>query len=296
MEEIIKLLECPVCFQHSISDTYLQCRNGHSGCLECYSRLKNCPICRTLLRIPTIKTFSKETTTAFQLRYFQVTKIGHGTALLKALTYHFKCTLCNQIPTRRNIWQCREGHIKCSECQNPPLKVSECHLCEDDLSLAGYRSIFAEKLVSLVIKSCRYVDRGCKAAILDLTNHENDECVFRDVRCIFLQCHEVMPMDKFLSHLQQLHRFHYFISWDAIVSKTIGSFDLPEKFLGFPVDKCHKITHLKLSDNKRFFFVFSAIAVLCTFVAWVYYADFPSSEAKNFGFHLKLFKEGSDHT
>lgn len=131
MEEIIKLLECPVCFQHSISDTYLQCRNGHSGCLECYSRLKNCPICRTLLSIPTIKTFSKETTTAFQLRYFQVTKIGHGTALLKALTYHFKCTLCNQIPTRRNIWQCREGHIKCSECQNPPMKVSECHLCED---------------------------------------------------------------------------------------------------------------------------------------------------------------------
>ncbi len=137
------------------------------------------------------------------------------------------------------------------------------------------------------------MDRGCKAAILDLTNHENDECVFRDVRCIFLQCHEFMPMAKLWSHLQQ-HRFHYFISWDAIVTKTIGSVDLPEKFLGFPVDKCHKITHLKLSDNKRFFFVFSAIAVLRTFVAWVYYADFPSSEAKNFGFHLKLFKEGSD--
>jgi hypothetical protein len=297
MDEIIKLLECPVCFQHSMSDTYIQCINGHSGCVECFSRLRDCPICRTYLK-PTITTFSQETATALKVKYFQVTKLER-TAALKVLMELFKCTLCNHIPTRRNILQCPFGHIKCSECENPPEKQRICFLCDYDLlSICRYRSIFAEKLWSLVTKACRYTDRGCNATMLDLTDHERDDCIFRDVRCIFIKCYEIMPLCMFLSHIQESNqKFHYFYpqepSWDKIVTENTGFVDLPERVHGLPAEKWHKIINLTLAGNKSFFFVFSAISVLGTCVAWVYYVGTPN-EAKHFGFHLKLFKKGSD--
>ena len=255
MDEIANLLECPVCFQHSMSDTYFQCRNGHIGCIECFSNLENCSICRIVLE-PSIKPFSQETITALQLRYFQVTKLKRE-AVLKTLTDLFKCTRRKQIPTRRNIWQCCEGHIKCIECEDRPFKVLLCRLCDDECSLSRYRSIFAEKLFSLVVKPCRHADRGCNTTMLELTDHEKAECGFRDIRCIFIECKEIVPLHKFALHMRELNQFHYYTpqmpNWDDIATENTGFIVLPENLFDLPVEKYYKIFYLKLANNKIFF-------------------------------------------
>ncbi|XP_033608315.1 E3 ubiquitin-protein ligase SIAH1A-like [Cryptotermes secundus] len=42
---LLKLLECPVCFEYMESPIHL-CRNGHNICQKCRPRLSNCPVCR----------------------------------------------------------------------------------------------------------------------------------------------------------------------------------------------------------------------------------------------------------
>ena len=43
-------LECTVCFEiPKIETKVFQCINGHLFCLECYTKLNNCPTCRKIL-------------------------------------------------------------------------------------------------------------------------------------------------------------------------------------------------------------------------------------------------------
>ncbi len=45
LSELVQLLECPVClkFPETETNSILQCRNGHIGCLDCFSMLAFCP-------------------------------------------------------------------------------------------------------------------------------------------------------------------------------------------------------------------------------------------------------------
>ena len=49
-EEIINSLNCPVCFEIPSKNQIYQCENGHTTCLDCYSKIQNnkncCPQCR----------------------------------------------------------------------------------------------------------------------------------------------------------------------------------------------------------------------------------------------------------
>ena len=45
-EEVLTLLECPVCLDH-ITPPVKQCVKGHLVCNECFPRLPHCPTCRS---------------------------------------------------------------------------------------------------------------------------------------------------------------------------------------------------------------------------------------------------------
>ena len=47
-EEVINSLNCPVCFEIPSKNQIYQCENGHTTCLDCYSKIqnKNCSQCR----------------------------------------------------------------------------------------------------------------------------------------------------------------------------------------------------------------------------------------------------------
>ena len=48
LEEIQKLLECPVCFQNpKCPDKVHFCSNGHMICDECQAKVQRCPVCRS---------------------------------------------------------------------------------------------------------------------------------------------------------------------------------------------------------------------------------------------------------
>ena len=48
-DELIEVLECPVCLKMPRQTPVYQCENGHCICSECYVKLTNCPICRKAL-------------------------------------------------------------------------------------------------------------------------------------------------------------------------------------------------------------------------------------------------------
>ena len=182
------------------------------------------------------------------------------------------------------------------ECEDPPLKRRICRMCDYELvSIARYRSLFAEKLFSLVVKPCRYTERGCNATILDLTDHERDECVFRNLRCIFWNCDEIVSLQEFKSHIQEENENHYTDLKRTVVNQcqTNGAVNLPRNEIDSPAEKSIKIVKLQMAEDKTFFFIFSACYFHKRCVALVYYLGTPN-EAKHFGFQLRLFKEGSD--
>ena len=48
VEDIQKLLECPVCFQNpKCPDKVHFCSNGHMICDECHAKIQRCPVCRS---------------------------------------------------------------------------------------------------------------------------------------------------------------------------------------------------------------------------------------------------------
>ena len=72
IQELVQLLECPVCYQNIEMESTIQCINGHHGCDDCFSALETCPVCRVEMT-KTIKSFSAETIEAVkrELRHFE---------------------------------------------------------------------------------------------------------------------------------------------------------------------------------------------------------------------------------
>merc|ERR1712227_947429 len=58
-ESIEDSLECPVCRDRVSGEVY-QCHAGHVMCVHCRSRLLTCPVCRSLLTLPAIRTRALE--------------------------------------------------------------------------------------------------------------------------------------------------------------------------------------------------------------------------------------------
>ena len=46
IEELIDILECPICLISLTTSPIYRCENGHLLCNQCRSKVENCPECR----------------------------------------------------------------------------------------------------------------------------------------------------------------------------------------------------------------------------------------------------------
>ena len=201
IQELIELLECPVCYQNTKLESYIQCRNGHHGCTKCFNKLKTCPMCRVALKCK-IKSFSPEV--------IKIAKkeLKHAQSFdSQKILDIFKCTVCCNVPTAKPVWQCTKGHIKCESCYH--YFVRACPLCfekrifsRDRQKPSLYKSQITEKILEKVVKCCRFKVYGCKEVIVELGNHETNVCIYRLENYI-------QAMLDYVCHLESIHkRFH----------------------------------------------------------------------------------------
>ena len=292
IKEFANLLECLVCFKTLETDSFLQCENGHIVCQACYSKLTNCPVCRIKFEFK-IKTVSDEMMVAIksELRHIED---ADGTIYLKNLMAFLKCVICQYCPTTLPTVQCVNGHLFCIHCI---FIYDTCIVCGAEPERWFYRSLIVQKLLELSAKKCRFARHGCNVVITNLNNHEWDECNYKEVRCIFEKCSEIISMPSLLDHLEELNPNHESLTiplssnLEEVPSRGNGILDLPLDW-----DKTassrrwYKTDYLKI-EAKSFFLVCCSDWLKTNF--YVYYLGLPK-EAKLFGFNLRLYKEDSD--
>ena len=169
---------------------------------QTHSRLSSCPVCRISLSLKAT-TISQETWLAFQaeLRHVEDFEV---TICLKLLLELLQCNICHLKPTKQPIRQCRNGHLICLECFG-----ACCVICKSYYYAPKYRNLIAELILSLLPKPCRFTSYGCKVVITDLNDHEQEDCIFRKVDCVFIGCFEKVQIIKLTNHLEEDHEKHH---------------------------------------------------------------------------------------
>jgi len=96
-----------------------------------------------------------------------------------------ECPVCILPPRSSPIYQCPTGHIVCSECQP---SLSRCPICNIKYRKILTRDFFAEKLLELLDRKCRYEIFGC-----DFYTKLSSDLVDHETSC---QCKPPMPVKR----------------------------------------------------------------------------------------------------
>jgi len=91
----------------------------------------------------------------------------------EAVLSYLECPVCILPPRISPIYQCPTGHLVCCECQP---SLARCPICNVRFRKILTRDFFAEKLLELVERRCRYEVDGCdfiSRVSLDLVEHES---------------------------------------------------------------------------------------------------------------------------
>ena len=292
LRELAQLLECPVCLQSSDIVQYVQCKNGHFGCYDCFSRLRKCPLCRINLRLKKdtmAKTIAYETCAVIQNELRHVENF-EGQVDLKYFLKIFKCSSCLFNPTRVPISQCINGHILCDDCYNESNPV--CFICQSYFYSPHFRSLIAESILSYLAKPCRFAKHGCKVNISELRDHDKENCIFREVYCVFIGCFKQIPIFKLTDHLKEDHHTlaTTFQSNQREMQNTDkGKLHLPENISDLQTfSDWKKFLYLKLDNINDFVAVSFACSIEKDFIFCVYYLGLPC-ERHLYLFELKLW-------
>ena len=101
--------------------------------------------------------------------------------ILEDLRKDLQCPVCWDTPRRVPIFQCRNGHIICQDCQ-PKLQTPNCPQCRIPYgNETPIRALTAERCIRQIPHKCIYANQGCQQppmALTDLETHER-ECEFR---------------------------------------------------------------------------------------------------------------------
>ena len=147
----------------------------------------------------------------------------------------FECTVCYNIPSKKSMKLCENGHPFCSNCQ---AKLSKCAVCQDKFStkpntLVGkildgitidckFKDYGCDKIINLVEQhkhqstcqyrsTCKYEEKGCFHILQPgetSLDHEN-ECVYRTVSCFHKECQPngvIMPIKNLKDHYYKYHK------------------------------------------------------------------------------------------
>ena len=290
LENFLKLLKCPVCWERSDPDNLIQCQNGHYGCRSCYGRLRTCPLCRIILQ-PEIQTFAQGTA---ELIRKELRHVENFSAQLnpESIVKIFKCTKCKLTSTTTSVFLCPKGHIRCYRCPIRGLFCWECAKLSNyktSTELYTIRCLAVEEILSSIPKPCRYTNHGCSAIIEGFTKHETN-CEYSENSCIMPLCGERVSLPKLLSHILEDCKFRNIVLDTDDTSKfndtCYGKVLIPSVSMGESWEYSH-VTILKLGVDR--YFLFSCVPQMMdsTVRFYTYFIGVPE-EAKNYHFTMKL--------
>jgi len=129
-----------------------------------------------------------------------------------------ECPVCIRVPRKPPIYQCKNGHLLCSDCHS---KLTYCPTCRT--RLGKIRSLMFERILSKIQHNCKNFDHGCKVKglLTTLDEHEKD-CTYRFVNCGYLSCKDQVPIEDVVEHLKTDHNLVKFLESE----KFEGSFYL----------------------------------------------------------------------
>ena len=149
----------------------------------------------------------------------------------------FECTVCYNIPSKKSMKLCENGHPFCSNCQ---AKLSKCAVCQDKFSTK--QNTLVGKILDGITIDCKFKDYGCdeKIHLENQNKHQSScqfratckfeekgcfhilqlgetsldhekECVYRPVSCFHKECQPngiIMPIKNLKDHYYKYHRRH----------------------------------------------------------------------------------------
>ena len=284
-ENMLEILDCPVCWRRSNPKTLIQCRNG---CRPCFSQLRTSPICRVRLE-PEIQTFSQEALNliSIELRHIEsyCDPLCH-----EAVAKIFKCMECNITPTKGPVFQCEKGHVYCYRC---PGLGRYCYPCKRMYSDYVYRRDFNIRslAVSLLLcwntKPCRFTKYGCLACIVGFSQHE-DNCKFSENYCVVSLCFVRVSLLKLLIHIledcQHASQILKANEPSKFNAKGLGGITIPiiprENIPDIPSYNFCRVNILKLGEDKYFFIFMLPTRVCIRNFFYTFFLGVPE-EAKN---------------
>jgi len=174
-----------------------------------------------------------------------------------------ECPVCLKVPRNGNIYQCKQGHCLCSDCQP---KLTKCPICRVALGKSPARNFIFEKILSKMAHACKFADQGCtmEEILTTLASHE-DDCEFRLVNCMDMRCKAKVPQAKVLEHLEIEHKKEDFIEKsnpvDAYFTVSDAVFQRSKSATWLPI-------HINIKDEH--FFVQMWRSGGGQWYAWVY--------------------------
>lgn len=290
LQNLLKLLKCPVCWTICEPENIIQCYNGHYGCRSCFTKLTTCPMCRVTLESE-IQTFAQETLhlVTKELRHMEDPRARLSP---EAIAKIFQCLRCKVTPTTVPVLQCRKGHVFCSLCRSfIQICVHGQHDSKDQFII---RSLMVQELLNFVPKPCRFRKHGCSEKIAALSHHETN-CQYSEIYCLVPYCFARVSLPKVVSHIlkgcEHTPIFLDNFDTDTFSSLHCGSISVP--LLSEEEMKNHKmfdhaqVSLLKLGDSKHFL-LFYCPNMLSLNVHFITYFIGVPEEASKYSYTLKL--------
>lgn len=136
-----------------------------------------------------------------------MTEPDKGLSYQKALEL-LECFFCCE-SMNPPIFQCREGHTICYECQGKvQQKANRCPQCNSPTDI---RCRPLEKLAEcLGDVPCSYADHGCREVFPYTEKKEHEaKCFFKPFNCVNVPCQEEYCADKLVVHLINDHGYEH---------------------------------------------------------------------------------------
>ena len=205
----------------------------------------------------------------------------------EAISPGFTCSICKIFPRKGPLFISKSGNgsMACGDCQSASK-------FPDGVSIPGTEALLA----NLPVTSCRYKKYDCKIVQdRDLISYHEEDCLYRDIKCIIGNCKKKYPVLRLPDHLMSVHKFDVNHTSTTIMLGQEGpKFQVPIPMKPVDFKKRTKPNKIRwnpigpLELNHRNFFVQVENRFICKqTIIWVQLYG-SKIEAKNFKYSVQL--------
>jgi hypothetical protein len=210
--------------------------------------------------------------------------------LFAKLEHNIQCSGCQEVPRQPPIFKytCPKLHPVCQQCIGLTYQAGTnypCKICNANFPV--YKCDLAENLLLCLPTRCKFTINGCQVMIMleDLLVHE-DDCVYRNIRCSFLNCEDSVIFIGFHDHLKIKHesmiKLEKATTEDQIVVQAEQQPTAP--FVWYPQ---------QLTLHRRHFYSEVQRNARGVWFMWIYFHGTPL-DARHYFFNIKVKGEGMD--